>query len=157
MTLRLELGGMIGGLERMAGGLSAASDGAPIRAMAQPMADRGKELVLEGFAAQQDPGGTGWAPRKSRLLGHPILDLTGDMKGSSDCEPGPRVDAGGLELTFAVRDEKSLFHQGGTKRGIAARPMLFDEGGPRPERWIADLDALAQTELDAWLEAHVKG
>jgi hypothetical protein len=154
--LRLDLGGMIAGLDRMASGLAAASDGAPIRAMAQPMADRGKELVLEGFAGQQTPDGAAWAPRKQGG-GWPILDKTGDMKGSSDCEPGPRVDGAGLDLTFAVRDEKSVFHQDGTRRGIPSRKMLFDEGGARPERWIAELDAMAQDELDAWLERHVKG
>jgi hypothetical protein len=155
--LRLDLDAMVAGLDAIGDGLSLAATDAPMRDIADACAERGAELVLDGFASQQTPDGTGWARRKSRLLGHPILDLTGDLKNSSECEPGPRVDSQGFSLTFAIRDEKAIFHQGGTKRGIPPRKMLFEDGGGAPTPWIAALDETGQTALDAWLAAHLKG
>lgn len=134
------------------------------------MARRGKEQLLGTFAKSQTPDGERWKPLVVRVGGKPLV-LTHEMERSSDCDVGPKDDAGGFDLTYVVRDEKAIWHQAGTKRGgsprksgrgrrggavarqhIPPRRMLFEnaaQAGP----WRNELEDLARDRADKWMTA----
>jgi len=160
-------------LGQLAQGLEDAAGGAGQSAVAEAMAERGKDLLKEEFASKTDPTGKPWVP-PAHDYGHPLLDETGALKDSGSCDVGPQDDASGFQLTFAFTDEKAIWHQRGTKRGgvhpsgtrrkssvdlpaerqhIPPRPMLPAEG--QETRWREQLEAAGQVTLDQWLSEHV--
>lgn len=74
------------------------------------------DLVRLGFQDGTDPDGNAWV--ETQAGNDPPLTGEGDLAASAAWEAS---DEG---FTLLVNDWKAAFHQGGTSRGIPARPML---------------------------------
>lgn len=139
--------------------LQAAANGELERVIADAHAERGLELVAEGFESKQGPNGAPWAPA-AHDYGHPLLDATGELKSSAQTLVS-RCDASGHEITLFVTDEKAPWHQHGTKRNgkqhIPARPFLPEGPWAREVRpWLRELNIVGQATIDRWLESNVR-
>lgn len=109
--------------------------------IARNVAEEAINLVREGFAGQQDPYGSAWAPRKSGG-GSAILVRTGSMRNSWNItELGP----GGFTMAAGV--DYAGYHQSGTRK-MVARKMVPNEGD-LPGNWEARFDDVTQEILDA--------
>lgn len=110
--------------------------------MAGPAADRISDLLDEQFAAQSDPYGNAWEPHAEATVArwgeHPVLELTGALRGSVDVQP---MGGAGIAITL---DDVAQFHQTGTSR-MPARPVLPYAG--LPAAWD---DALSQAAAETF-------
>lgn len=131
--------GDIGAMGKLAENLGRLAS-VPSRAAAGA-AENLQDTIQEQFDAQTDPYGASWAPHaastEKRWGEHPILDLTGDMRGSIDVSP---MQGAGISVTI---DDPGGFHQAGTAN-MPARPILPEN--EFPETWDAAIrDALDET------------
>lgn len=108
-------------------------------------ADAIKPLLRGEFLSGIDPYGTAW---RATIAGNypPLIGKTGAMSGSADATPSS------TGVVVYVTDWKAVFHQGGTKRGIPARPMLPTDGR-LPPRWREAISHAFLTQVRAQLGA----
>lgn len=102
------------------------------------------ELIEEEFHDQADPYGNSWTPHAPATVDrwgeHPVLDLTGMMRGSVSVRP---LAGAGIGITV---DHPAAIHQAGWSNG-PARPVLPSRA--MPPRWREALDAaLAESIKD---------
>lgn len=107
----------------------------PSRAAADA-SERIAALIQEEFDAQSDPYGNAWEPHADATVRrwgeHPILDLTGDMRGNVDVSP---QRGAGIKVTF---DEPyAEYHHTGTPN-MPARPVL--PINTLPSSWTSALE-----------------
>lgn len=103
-----------------------------------------KDRVDLEFTRGEDPYGNPW---RSTVRGNspPLTGPTKKLSGSVSYE----VTAEGFII--AVTDWKAIFHQGGTTRGVPARPML-PVGGALPEQWSYAMSLAVPAEIAAILD-----
>ena len=108
------------------------------------LAEETLNLVKEGFDAQADPYGKGWANTKSdkQGAGHAILVESTSLKNSWNRQS---VDADGFNVASAGVEYAS-YHQSGTSR-VVSRQMVPDEGDI-PPAWEKRFDETAEEFLD---------
>jgi len=122
-----ELSGSGGaGLAAFAARLERLASGAAKPAMHKAVADAVKDMVVNEFRTGTDPYGNAW---KATIAGNP--PLIGPSKDLST-SVGTIITSDGFIIM--VSDWKAIFHQGGTKRGIPARPMLPTRSA-MPSKW----------------------
>lgn len=120
-----------GGLAEFAEKLRRLSTNAASNQINQAAADAVKERVELEFERAEDPYGNKW---KDTVRGnHPLTGETRDLRTSV------KVEITGKGFVILVTDWKAIFHQGGTRRGIPARPML-PVGGKLPDTWSYAMD-----------------
>jgi hypothetical protein len=105
----------------------------PSRAAA-PVAKAIKGLIAEEFEAQADPYGNAWQPHADATVErwgeHPILDLTGNMRGGIDVSP---MRPAGVAVTIPHPGAPHQTGWSGPQGSGPARPIL--PGGTMPARW----------------------
>lgn len=126
--------GDFAGLKKLASNLGRLSEVPSCAAVAS--SERIASLISEEFAEQADPYGNPWADHTEETIKrwgeHPILDLTGDMKATTQVKP---MSGAGVAITFDV--DYASFHHTGTK-SMVARPVLPLE--TMPASWNAALE-----------------
>lgn len=115
-----------GGLDRLIRRVERVAAGQHCRPVAEAVGKAAVQMVNYGFAAGQAPSGAAWA--ETEAGNRPLIGETRELSTSAEYEA--RDD--GVEIR--VTDDKAGFHQGGTSRGIPARPMLPDGEMPGPWR-----------------------
>lgn len=113
------------------------------------VAEKGAEAIAEQidqqFASGTDAYGNAWAPHAPATVArwgeHPILELTGALRGEVDVHPLP-----GTGIAIELGELASL-HQSGTSR-MPARPIL--PSGTFPAAWR---EALEQAAAESFEEA----
>ena len=115
-----------GGLERLIARLERVAKGAHRRPVAEAVGKAAVQMVNYGFAAGQAPSGAAW--QETEAGNAPLIGETRELSTSAEYEPS---DSG---VKIIVKDDKAGFHQGGTSRGIPARPMLPEGELPGPWR-----------------------
>lgn len=103
-------------------------------------------LIQQEFRDQQDPYGKAWKAKK-RDDGRPILDKSGDLKGSFGVK---RVGARGFEINSSV--PYMPYHQNPGRRtnGRLARPrrmMVPAAALGIPRRWRSEMESVAKEVL----------
>jgi len=88
-----------------------------LQIISQNLAEETIELIREGFTREQEPSGKPWKPLKYRS--GKILQDTGRLRSSWH-----RTRASKRGFTVASAVKYAPFHQTGTRRGLAARPMV---------------------------------
>lgn len=103
------------------------------------------EQIDQQFAAGTDAYGNAWTPHKpatvKRWGEHPILELTGGLRGEVDVHP---MAGSGIAIELG---ELASLHQNGTSQ-MAARPIL--PTGTLPATWR---EALEQAAAESFEEA----
>lgn len=105
-------------------------------------------LLEDQFEEETDPYGEPWAEHEEATIKrwgeHPILDLTGRMKGISVAP----LSGSGIGITLGA--DYGRFHQTGTKF-MAARRILPDNRG-LPDHWVQALSDLTEQAFGkAWV------
>jgi hypothetical protein len=103
-------------------------------------------LIDSEFAAQSDPYGNAWEPHADSTVErwgpHPILTLSGDMRGSVDVQP---MRGSGVSISI---DHPAAPHQtgwSGPQGAGPARPIL--PSGPMPAKWREAIDGAIDAEV----------
>lgn len=103
-----------------------------------------KDLVLNGFRTGTDPYGNAW--RATVAGNQPLIGPSRELSTSV----GMVVTSEGFIIV--VSDWKAVFHQGGTKRGIPARPMLPTRT-TMPPKWRVGMTV----SIKLYLETALRG
>lgn len=119
-----------GGLDRFIRRVERVAAGRHKRPVADAVGEEAVKLVNYGFAAGQGPSGAAWA--ETEAGNRPLIGDTRALSTSAEYEASD--DA----VEIKVTDTKAIYHQGGTKRGIPARPMLPE--GELPAGWRAPIE-----------------
>lgn len=102
-----------------------------------------KDRVDLEFQRGEDPYGNAWLATRAGNS-PPLTGPTRDLRGSV------RYEVTGKGFLILVTDWKAIFHQGGTRRGLPARPML-PVNGALPAQWSYAMDLAVKAELEAIL------
>jgi hypothetical protein len=108
------------------------------RRTAEIAAPKIQAAILEEFDQSRGPRGEPWPALKDPKAGHRPLVKTGKMRAST------KVIADGLKLRGRVGRAANL-HQGGTSRGVPARPIV--ERGQLDGRWEKIVQESAEQAL----------
>lgn len=107
-----------------------------------------KTLLLETYTNQEDPYQQKWDERK-RYYPHPILDATGNMKGSFKV----RVSGNSFTISNEARNDNGIayasYHQYGTQN-LPVRKVIPDV--EIPEQWKDRLEDYLLMKLQQYLE-----
>ena len=133
MTIEAEVG-----LRQLSAKLEAVSNGQLLAEISQNLAESAIDLVKEGFAREEDPYGSPWAPLQHRE--GKILQDTGRLKNSFT--PGSSGPDG---FRFGSNVQYAEFHQQGTGR-LPARKMVPD-GSELPDAWLREFTSVTDEIL----------
>lgn len=95
-----------------------------------------RQLEGQQFASEGAEGGTAWAPlspkyaawKARKFPGRRVLVLTGDLRESLTYETGYSIaDMQPLSLVFGTAVPYAIFHQRGTSRMPARKPINFSK------------------------------
>lgn len=132
------------GLRRLAESLRKLAE---VPSVASADAARGiRQQIDREFAHQCDPYGVPWEEHAESTVErwgeHPILQLTGKMRGEIEVKP---MRGAGIAVTFG-EEIPAIFHHTGTEE-MPARPVL-PTGARLPPQWDAEISAAIERAAD---------